>query len=88
MNRESVGKALKFAGWIVLPGAVVSLLVCMLFYGMNLFQTLLPVELTVVFGGLAFAFARIPGIRNRMWLRVVLCAVAVVAAVVLLRAFR
>ena len=88
MNREFMKKPFRAAVWIVLPGAIISFTVCcLLLFGGSLPQAVIPVGLTVLFGVVAFVLGLIPGVRRRMWLRVILYAAAVVAAVVLLKVF-
>jgi hypothetical protein len=87
MNRKAWIKALRPAAWIALTGALISLLFCMLIYGGNWVEKLMPLELAVLFGGAGFALARVPIFRRRAWLGVPAGAAAVAAAVILLKMF-
>ena len=80
MTRKELEKALRPAGWIALTGALSCLLFCMIIYGSNWVEKLMPLELAVIFSGTAFVLARVPAFRRRTWLRL-LVGVAIIAAV-------
>jgi pimeloyl-ACP methyl ester carboxylesterase len=87
MNREAWEKALRPALWIALTGALISLLFRMMIYGGNWVERLIPLELAMVFGGAGFALARVPVFRRRTELLFPAGAVAIAAAVALLKMF-
>ena len=87
MNKSSLIKALKSAIWIALPGAIISLLFCMLILGSGVFQMLLPVWLCIIFTVISFALACIPVTANRLWMKIVISAAVMTVAVICLRFF-
>lgn len=87
MNRDFLVKALKSAAAVVLPGAFISLLVCTLMLGSDIFEMLMPVWLVIIFAVISFVLSRVPFISRRLWARLVISAAAVAAAVILLRIF-
>lgn len=87
VTKDALSKALKAAAWTALPGALLSLLVCMLMLGSGAFQMLLPLWLGILFTAISLVLARIPGITRRLWLRAALSMAAVALTVLFLRLF-
>jgi hypothetical protein len=87
MNKSAIVKALKAAVWIVLPGALLSLLFCTLLLGSGVFKMLLPVWLGIIYMAVSFAFARISFTANRLWLRIAISAVIITVTVICLKLF-
>ena len=87
MNKSVLVKALKSAVWIALPGAIISLLFCMLILGSGVFQMLLPVWLGIIFTFISFALARIPVTANRLWMKITISAAIMTVTVICLRFF-
>lgn len=87
MNRGFLVKALKSAAVVVLPGSLISLVLCTLMLGSDIFEMLMPVWLVIIFAVISFALSRVPFISRRLWARLVISAAAVAAAVILLRIF-
>jgi membrane protein CcdC involved in cytochrome C biogenesis len=80
-------KALKSAAWIVFPGVLISLLLCMLILGSNIFEMLLPVWLGILFTVISFALTRIPFPTNKLWMKTAISAAVVIVTVICLRFF-
>ena len=87
MNKSSLIKALKSAVWIALPGAIISLLFCMLILGSGVFQMLLPVWLGIIFTVISFALERIPVTANHLWMKIVISATVITITAICLHFF-
>lgn len=82
MKRASLWKALGSAVWLVLPGALISLLLCTLILGSGIFEMLLPVWLVLIFTVLSFVRSRVAFLANHAYKTIIISAVIIAITVI------
>lgn len=87
MKSDSLLKSLKSAVWFILPGALISLLLCTLILGAGIIEMLMPVLLVFIFTVISFILSRIAFFANHAYNKYAISAAIVVITVILLHVF-